>query len=149
MQRSICALACTTKALVCLVALTGCEKTTTARKEPSSPPKTMDRPRFSFSYPAHWVLKEGDPNPEHKVTIQAGTGAMIIVQDFDSETEAAARLPLMVKKQESEPELTKSEFNQWGLFSGVGKELRYKVGIDRSVLRLFTLQKNGKSFFIL
>jgi hypothetical protein len=135
--------------LLYLAALTGCEKPTDSAKE-VTPSTTVDRKQFSFDYPARWVLESDDSGAKDKVTIDAGVGAMIVVQCFDLEDEASRRLPEMIKKQEAtQKELSKADVKQWGPFTGIGAELRYKAGgVVPTTLRLFAFHEGGRSFFI-
>ena len=128
-----------------LIGLTGCPK-------PAGPPRTFDRPAFSFTYPADWTVddKDKDYDPDHLFSIDASDGAMVMFVIYKPAIDPAGALATMVEEQEKRlNKPTKTDFKQWGPHTGVGTELRGKaLSVVASTVRIFAFRKAGRTFVV-
>lgn len=116
------------------------------------PTKAIVREAFTFDYPASWTVdeKDADYDPDHMFSIDASAGAMIMFVIFDAEIDPSKALSISVKAQEKNIRgATKTEFKQWGRYSGAGMTLQGKAqGVVKITVRIFAFQASGKTFTI-
>ena len=93
----------------------------------TSGPRRIERPRFSFDYPANWSIDDSDPNQdEGDVTLVTPNGSMLDVYAFDDHV-----LPDRIfdscldrLRKNGGEQRRETDFERWGPFDGRGKELR-------------------------
>lgn len=127
--------------------------TTSPPAPKATPTKAYIREAFKFEYPASWTVdvKGKDYDPDHVFSIdEPGRRAMILFVIYDAEKDAATLLAKLEKAHEKTIHgATRTEFNHWGRYEGVGVALQGKVqGVVKTTVRLFAFNAGKKTFLL-